>query len=289
MAQRPLQIPKEFHLEVDGGRLAYLDEGAGPALVFVHGWPLNKEAFLPLITRLRHAFRCIAFDLSDIGNSRPVAATGGLSFPRHAAIILSALEHIGVKQFYLVGQDSGGFIARIMASLAPDRVPQLVLFNTELPNHIPPWLRLFQAMAKYPEFAKRAFRTSLKFRVLAQGPMAFGGCFYDKEEIFGDFYRDCALPLIADEDKLSGALRFLDQMDWSTRFEIEDMHNRINAETHFIWGDKDKFFPLNLARIAFNQFPNRGEFIVVENTKLLPFYEKPEIVSGHMIRILAES
>jgi pimeloyl-ACP methyl ester carboxylesterase len=275
------------YLAVDDGRLAYLDEGSGPPLIFIHGWPLNKETFGPLIARLKQSFRCIAFDLLDIGDSRPVASGVPLSFPRHAACILDALDELDVDRFFLVGQDSGGLIARMMASQRPGRVSQLILFNTELPNHIPPWLRLFQALAKFPSIAKLTFRTSLRSRILAQSPMAFGGCFQDKAKIFGDFFQNCAVPLIADDNKLSGALRFLDQMDWSTRFEIEAMHKKIEAKTHFLWGDNDKFFPLHLARAAFDQFRNRGEFVVIENTRLLPYYEKPDLVSVHMLRILA--
>ena len=280
------QSTGERYLEVEHGRLAYLDEGAGRVLVFIHGWPLNKETFRSLNTRLKHSFRCIAFDLLDIGNSRPVDGEAQLCFSRHAQIILDALDRLGVTKFCLIGQNSGGLIARMIADIARDRVEHLVLFNTELPNHIPPWLRLFQAMAKFPALAKITFRTSLRSRFLAKSPMAFGGCFVDKEKIFGTFFDDCAAPLLRDDERLFGALRFLDQMDWSTRFEIEDMHRGIAAKTHFIWGDKDKFFPLELALLAFEQFPNRGDFIVVENTKLLPYYEKPEFVASHMIRIL---
>ena len=44
------------HLSVPGARLRYRDEGAGPAVVFVHGWTLDLDMWdpqEPLAARLR--------------------------------------------------------------------------------------------------------------------------------------------------------------------------------------------------------------------------------------------
>ena len=289
MSQQTEVCNEESFVELDEGCLAYIDRGSGPVLVFIHGWPLNRKTFLPLIERLETDFRCVAFDLLDIGNSRPVAKGVELSFRRHAAIILEALDRLDIDRFSLIGQDSGGLIARMMADAGRARVDQLLLFNTELPDHIPPWLRLFQALAKVPPLAKATVRMSIGSRTLAKGPMAFGGCFADKEKIFGRFYDDCARPLLDDDEKLSGTLRFLGLMDWSERFEIEAMHRRITAQTHFVWGEDDQFFPLKLGRQAFEQFPNRGQFIVMEDTKLLPYYEQPDLATEHIKNCLGLS
>jgi pimeloyl-ACP methyl ester carboxylesterase len=62
------------------GPMSYIDSGTGPALVFIHGWPMQKETFLPITRILQKDFRCICFDLIDIGESRPSTAPTPLSF-----------------------------------------------------------------------------------------------------------------------------------------------------------------------------------------------------------------
>lgn len=273
-------------IEISQGRMSYLEEGLGPTLVFIHGWPMNKETFLPIIDLLKDSYRCISLDLLDIGESRPVKGKAPLSFPQHARAVLEALDKMGIQQFSLVGQDSGGFIGRMMADLAGPRIDQMILFNTELPDHIPPWVPLFQVLAKLP-LATMVFRTSLGMKLIARSPMGFGGCFMDKRLIFGDFFTRTATPLLTDREKLMGALRFLDVMDWEACGDLKNIHARIKAQVHFIWGDQDPFFPLSLAREAFKQFPHPGEFVVVKDTKLLPYYEQPVAVAKHMKRMLS--
>ena len=45
-----------------GVRLRYRDEGAGPAVVFLHGWALDLESWQPQADELRSAFRIIRLD-----------------------------------------------------------------------------------------------------------------------------------------------------------------------------------------------------------------------------------
>ena len=51
-----LQIADQY-LQVEEVRLRYRDEGAGPALLLVHGWTLDLEMWDPQVAGLRDAFR----------------------------------------------------------------------------------------------------------------------------------------------------------------------------------------------------------------------------------------
>ena len=55
--------------EVNGVRIDYIDEGEGPALVFVHGFPLSKECWRPQIDAFSSEYRCIAPDYLGFGLS----------------------------------------------------------------------------------------------------------------------------------------------------------------------------------------------------------------------------
>ncbi|HYR90093.1 MAG TPA: alpha/beta hydrolase [Terriglobia bacterium] len=54
-----------------------------------------------------------------------------------------ALSALGVSSS-LIGNDSGGWIARELALLEPGQVTRLVLTNTEIPGHRPPWIWLYR-------------------------------------------------------------------------------------------------------------------------------------------------
>ena len=56
-----------MRVQTSWGPMSYIESGTGPAMVFVHGWPMQKETFLPITRILQKEFRCISFDLIDIG------------------------------------------------------------------------------------------------------------------------------------------------------------------------------------------------------------------------------
>ena len=70
-------IAADRHLSVPGARLRYRDEGAGPAVVFVHGWTLDLDMWEPQAP-LAAQLRLVRFDRRGFGLSsgtRPSAAT----------------------------------------------------------------------------------------------------------------------------------------------------------------------------------------------------------------------
>lgn len=256
------------------GPMSYIDSGIGPALVFIHGWPMQKETFLPITRILQKDFRCICFDLIDIGESRPSTAPTPLSFHQQVAALKEAISSLGLEQYTLVGQNSGGFIARLLAANNAS-VKKLILFNTEIPGLIPPWVPLFQKLAPLP-LASHFFKFSVSTKILARSPMGFGGCFANKDLIHGEFFSLTAKPLIENPEKLAGCLRFLKSMDWNECERLSQVHAQINAKVHCIWGEADPFFPVSEAREMFQQFANPGEFVTIKNAKLLPYAEYPK-------------
>lgn len=279
-------MPKLVHGQVQTslGPMSYLDSGTGTAMVFIHGWPMQKETFLPLTRILDADFRCVSFDLIDIGSSRPSTQPTPISFHQQVIALQEAIEALGLSTYALVGQDSGGFIARLLADQNP-KVTNLVLFNTEIPELIPPWVPLFQLLAPWP-FASQIFKLAVSTRLIARSPMGFGGCFYDKDLIHGEFFELTARPLMESPEKLAGCIRFLKSMDWNECRKLSEVHRRITARVDCIWGEADPFFPVAKARAMFEQFAHRGEFVTFEKAKLLPYAEYPRESAEHIKRFI---
>lgn len=265
--------------------MAYIEAGRGAPLILVHGWPFNKDTFAPLMRELQGAHRCLAFDLLGVGDSHPRGSGRGFSVQDQAAALLEAIADIGVRDFALAGQDTGGVVARLAAATAGPRARGLVLINTEIPRHRPPWVPFHQRVSRLP-FSGGAFRAMLRMRAVLRSPMGFGNCFCDKSLIFGEFHRQVIRPIIEDRAYLEGHVRFLESLDWALVDGLSEVHARIDAPVHLIWGEEDPFFPVELARSMLSQFRNPGAFIVVPGTKLLPYYEKPGLVAEHIKEVL---
>jgi pimeloyl-ACP methyl ester carboxylesterase len=73
----PSLYPFESHwFESYAGQMHYVDEGAGPPILFCHGNPTWSFLYRKVITRLRGSFRCIAVDYLGFGLSERPGAYG---------------------------------------------------------------------------------------------------------------------------------------------------------------------------------------------------------------------
>ena len=116
-------------LDVSGARVHYVDEGAGPVLLLLHGNPTWSYVCRQLIMLLRTEFRCIAPDLP--GFSLSTAPLGYEYLPQeHARVIAAFVDTLDLRAFTPVVQDWGGPIGLYVAGLDPNRVERLVIGNT---------------------------------------------------------------------------------------------------------------------------------------------------------------
>ena len=115
--------------EVNGSTVHYLDEGAGPTLIMLHGNPTWSFLYRRMVPYLSDHFRCIAVDYPGFGLS--TAADGyGYTPAEHAGVVGGLVDALGLEEFSLVMQDWGGPIGLEVALDRPDRVRSLIPGNT---------------------------------------------------------------------------------------------------------------------------------------------------------------
>jgi pimeloyl-ACP methyl ester carboxylesterase len=90
--------------------------------VLLHGFPLSGLTWRRLVPTLSKRFTCYAFDLVGLGDSRSRAAAD-FSSPGQGAVMRQALRALGVSSYALLGNDTGGWVARETQT----RTPQLPL------------------------------------------------------------------------------------------------------------------------------------------------------------------
>jgi pimeloyl-ACP methyl ester carboxylesterase len=115
--------------ESDAGRMHYVDEGQGRALVFVHGTPGSGHEFHPAIRALSSRHRCLAADHLGFGRSEK-PREGSYTLDAHRERLRAWLEQRKVERFTLVAHDFGGPISIPLALERAARVERLVLINT---------------------------------------------------------------------------------------------------------------------------------------------------------------
>ncbi|MBS4685956.1 alpha/beta fold hydrolase [Aeromonas sobria] len=116
-------------MEIAGRRMAYLDEGQGPVLLFGHSYLWDSAMWAPQIEALKGSYRCIVPELWGHGDS-DLLPEGGCTLATLARDHLALLDALGVDEFVLVGLSIGGMWGVELARMAPARLKGLVLMDS---------------------------------------------------------------------------------------------------------------------------------------------------------------
>jgi pimeloyl-ACP methyl ester carboxylesterase len=122
--------------EASVGPISFQDEGEGPPVVLVHGFPASSWQWRDFLPLLATRFRVIAPDLPGAGGSRPAAAP--LDLAARTGAIRELLSHLGVDAAAVVAHGSGGSVARrLLLDDAPPHVDALVLLGADMIGDAP--------------------------------------------------------------------------------------------------------------------------------------------------------
>jgi pimeloyl-ACP methyl ester carboxylesterase len=113
---------------VDGRPARYGRVGAGPPLVFLHGWGLSGRAYEPALSYAALETTVLAPSLPGFGGT---AALPAATLPAYAEWVGHFLDEIGItERVILMGHSFGGGVAIQLAHDLPERVRALVLVNS---------------------------------------------------------------------------------------------------------------------------------------------------------------
>jgi pimeloyl-ACP methyl ester carboxylesterase len=150
---------RESHVSAAGAELRVLQAGPadGDPVLFLHGWPQDASAWIPVMEHAAEGHRCLAVDLPGIGGSSIPEARGDKAYL--AGIIRELVQALQLTDLTLVGHDAGGMIVFSYLRAYPD-LRAAVIMDTVVPG-IPPWQRVlahpaiwhfaFHAIPELPE------------------------------------------------------------------------------------------------------------------------------------------
>lgn len=114
---------------VNGAPLHYVDEGAGPAVVLLHAFPLSSAMWEPQVASLASTHRVVAPDARGFGASPPPESAPA-AMGHYAADVAALIAALDLGPVALVGLSMGGYVAFEVLRRHHPIVRALVLADT---------------------------------------------------------------------------------------------------------------------------------------------------------------
>lgn len=125
----------------NGVEMKVADEGNGPAVVLLHGFPETSHAWRHQIAALAGAgYRAIAPDLRGYGGSAKPDDVAAYTAFDSVGDIIGLLDALAIEDAVVVGNDWGATIAWLAARLRPDRIRGIAAIGVPYmePAPVPP-------------------------------------------------------------------------------------------------------------------------------------------------------
>ena len=175
------------HLDTNGRRIAYEEQGAGTPVVFIHGTGTYRKVYGDVADALGDSYRSIRYDRQGFG------ATGGptAAWSSHLQDVVALLESVVGAPAVVVGNSGGGVLALELVDRRPDLVSALVLaepaWRTALTPSIDATVALTRTFALWA--LRRHERAALFFYRWATGYVGGGNQFDSYPEEWQDTAR----------------------------------------------------------------------------------------------------
>ena len=262
-----------FHAP-DGTRVAYREEGTGPALVLLHSAMLSHREWEPVVARLTHRFRVVLPDLPLHGDSE--------DRPRHAydldwfAEVMSAFcAEVAGPHPLVGGHGMGAEIALHATATGRLRPARLVVMPT--PLHRPPadagrreaWRLVCRAGAVpgldwgLSVLAAKVFRPSRGLALSARADPAAA-----------DLVRHAFADVAGNAPRARSWARRAAPWPRPGRRELLDVYARLDLPVLLLWVTEDPHHPLATAEEALDLLPD-GQLRVLTRAGYLLAYDDP--------------
>jgi pimeloyl-ACP methyl ester carboxylesterase len=237
-----LQTAMETHA---GRKVRVARIGSGPAVILLHGYPDNLQIWSDVAAGLARQFEVFTFDWPGMGCSE--AWPGGATPFDMGRRLLSLMDAWGVQRAALVGHDMGGQPALAFAAEHPERLSHLVVMNSlVIWDEKTSWEIALLRKFGWNRILLERFPRAVFFRAIR----TFLPAGYKlSPELRSDLWETFQRPEVR---------RFVVRMCagyQGTLPRLKQLYPSIRTPSLFLWGGRDKHFPVAHAKALAGMVP----------------------------------
>ncbi len=125
-----MEVMETNIIKVNGINVSYTDSGEGTyPIIFIHGFPFNKQAWKPQADLFKRTNRVITYDIRGFGESG--TNNENISIALFADDLLKFMDALEIKKAILCGLSMGGYILLEAVTLYPERFKGMILCDTQ--------------------------------------------------------------------------------------------------------------------------------------------------------------
>jgi pimeloyl-ACP methyl ester carboxylesterase len=255
------------------GTLHYHQAGDGAPIVFLHGYLQGANLWGPVVHLLNQEFRCIGPELPFGAHPTPLRPDADLTTAGVGRLVADFLCALDLHQVVLVGNDSGGAIAQVVAARHPQRLGGLVLTSCDAyDNHPPKPFRPLITTARTG--ALTPLLATLKFRPVRSLPSAYGWLTHGQPP--HELIDGWAANYLASRGVRRDTRRLLAALgDDAFMGQIAAELAGFGRPVLLAWATEDKFFPLAHARRLAGTLPE-ARLELIEGSRTWVMRDQPE-------------
>jgi pimeloyl-ACP methyl ester carboxylesterase len=260
-------------VRLTSGTIRYEDVGSGPPVVFVHGLLVNGTLWRDLVGLLAGRARCIVPDWPYGSHEIPLDRGADRTPTGQADLIAEFLAALDLSGVTLVGNDSGGALAQIVATRHPERLGRLVLTPCDcFSNFLPPMFKGLQVAAKVPGLLTTATQP-LRLRALQRAPFAYG--WLAKRPIAGDLLDEWSGRFFANRGVRRDVIGLLGSISSRYTLDAAAALSAFDRPTLIAWAPEDRFFPLDHAERLARIIPD-ARLETIEDSRTFVALDQPQ-------------
>ena len=268
----------EKTVELEQGTVAYRDEGEGPVLLFSHGIFVDSSLWDGVVERLVPAgFRCVRPETPMGCHRIPLNPDTELSPPLVADLLAAFIDALDLGPVTVVGSDSGGAVAQMLAAQHPGKVAALILNNCDALEVYPPFpFTALPVMAKMPGgIAPLGAAMRIKpirwatYRLLTEKPIPDGRL------------KTWLRPSGTDAGIRQDINKLLAGVEKQQAQEAAETLRNFEKPVLLVWGDRDRFFKADLARRLAGMIP-RARIEWIEGGRTFVMQDRPAEVADRI-------
>lgn len=250
---------------------------SGPPIVFVHGVFANGLLWRDVAPRLAERHRCVVPDWPLGAHATPMHADADLSVPGQAALVAEFLEALDLRDAVLVGNDSGGAIAQLVAARFPGRVGRLVLTPCDAYEVFPPAMFAYLSwVPRVPGLSALMTKAMLYLPPLRRLPIAFG--WLAKRPIPAQVLDAWVRPAAQSAGVRRDLGKFLRSVSPAHSLAAAAELAGFKQPVLLLWAPENRFFPIELARRFERELPD-ARLVEIADSGVFVSEDQPERVA----------